>query len=142
MQRDGDLFTIVVPAAAMPFFGRQQPLRDGAWQLKLQFAGQADSQELITPVYDHSRLTEADSERRQFVPKLYRFTTTDYDTPLLTVNAALKLAEHGRIQRRVLRDIDWELHHGEHWAVFGANGAGKTSFLRLLYGDLAPAFVP
>jgi molybdate transport system ATP-binding protein len=41
--------------------------------------------------------------------------------------------------RRVLRDVDWELHHGEHWAVFGANGAGKTSFLRLLYGDLAPA---
>jgi len=28
---------------------------------------------------------------------------------------------------------------GEHWAVFGANGAGKSSFLRLLYGDLAPA---
>lgn len=109
MQRDGDLFTIVVPAAAMPFFGREQPLRDGAWQLKLQFAGHADSQELITPVYDHSRLTEADSERRQFGPKLYRFTTTDYDTPLLTVNAALKLAEHGRIQRRVLRDMYYPL---------------------------------
>ncbi|HTB30288.1 MAG TPA: ATP-binding cassette domain-containing protein, partial [Steroidobacteraceae bacterium] len=41
--------------------------------------------------------------------------------------------------RRVLRDVDWELHEGEHWAVFGANGAGKTSFLKLLYGDLSPA---
>jgi molybdate transport system ATP-binding protein len=41
--------------------------------------------------------------------------------------------------RRVLRDVDWELHSGEHWAVFGANGAGKTSFLKLLYGDLSPA---
>lgn len=41
--------------------------------------------------------------------------------------------------RRVLRGVDWELHPGEHWAVFGANGAGKTSFLKLLYGDLAPA---
>lgn len=40
---------------------------------------------------------------------------------------------------RVLRDVDWELHGGEHWAVFGANGAGKTSFLKLLYGDLSPA---
>lgn len=40
---------------------------------------------------------------------------------------------------RVLRDVDWELREGEHWAVFGANGAGKTSFLKLLYGDLSPA---
>jgi molybdate transport system ATP-binding protein len=41
--------------------------------------------------------------------------------------------------RRVLRDVDWELRSGEHWAVFGATGAGKTSFLKLLYGDLSPA---
>jgi len=39
----------------------------------------------------------------------------------------------------VLRDVDWELRSGEHWAVFGANGAGKTSFQKLLYGDLSPA---
>ena len=39
----------------------------------------------------------------------------------------------------MLRDVDWELRQGEHWAVFGANGAGKTSFLKLLYGDLSPA---
>lgn len=41
--------------------------------------------------------------------------------------------------RRVLRNVDWELRPGEHWAVYGANGSGKTSFLKLLYGDLAPA---
>jgi len=28
---------------------------------------------------------------------------------------------------------------GEHWAVYGANGAGKSSFLKLLYGDLSPS---
>jgi len=39
----------------------------------------------------------------------------------------------------VLRDLNWELRDREHWAVFGANGSGKSSFLRLLYGDLAPA---
>jgi ABC-type molybdenum transport system ATPase subunit/photorepair protein PhrA len=39
----------------------------------------------------------------------------------------------------VLRDLNWQLRRGEHWAVCGANGAGKTSFLRLLYGDLSPA---
>ncbi len=41
--------------------------------------------------------------------------------------------------RPVLREVNWRLRQGEHWAVFGANGAGKSSFLKLLYGDLAPA---
>jgi len=41
--------------------------------------------------------------------------------------------------RPVLKDLNWQLRRGEHWSVFGANGAGKSSFLRLLYGDLAPA---
>jgi molybdate transport system ATP-binding protein len=41
--------------------------------------------------------------------------------------------------RPVLRDLDWQLRRGEHWAVYGANGSGKSSFLKLLYGDLSPA---
>ena len=41
--------------------------------------------------------------------------------------------------RLVLRDLDWQLRRGEHWGIFGANGAGKSSFLKLLYGDLSPA---
>jgi molybdate transport system ATP-binding protein len=41
--------------------------------------------------------------------------------------------------RAVLKQVNWQLRRGEHWAVFGANGAGKSSFLKLLYGDLAPA---
>jgi molybdate transport system ATP-binding protein len=41
--------------------------------------------------------------------------------------------------RPVLRAVNWQLRRGEHWSVFGANGAGKSSFLKLLYGDLSPA---
>ena len=41
--------------------------------------------------------------------------------------------------RPVLLGLNWELRKGQHWAVFGANGSGKTSFLKLLYGDLSPA---
>ena len=41
--------------------------------------------------------------------------------------------------RSVLCDLDWQLRRGEHWAIYGANGAGKSSFLKLLYGDLSPA---
>ena len=41
--------------------------------------------------------------------------------------------------RAVLREVNWQLRRGEHWAIYGANGAGKSSFLKLLYGDLSPA---
>ncbi len=41
--------------------------------------------------------------------------------------------------RAVLRNVDWQLREGEHWVVYGANGSGKSSLLKLLYGDLSPA---
>jgi molybdate transport system ATP-binding protein len=41
--------------------------------------------------------------------------------------------------RRVLRDVNWAMRTGEHWAVLGGNGAGKTTFLKLVLGDLHPA---
>lgn len=43
-------------------------------------------------------------------------------------------------RKKVLHGIHWELHRDEHWAVLGANGAGKTSFLKLIASDLYPAF--
>jgi molybdate transport system ATP-binding protein len=42
-------------------------------------------------------------------------------------------------ERRVLHAIDWRLRNTEHWLVTGANGAGKSTFLRLLHGQLRPA---
>ena len=41
--------------------------------------------------------------------------------------------------QEVLHDVNWQLRRGEHWSVFGVNGGGKSSFLKLLYGDLSPA---
>jgi molybdate transport system ATP-binding protein len=42
--------------------------------------------------------------------------------------------------RRVLRGLDWRMRPGECWVVRGGNGAGKSTFLRLLLGEehLAP----
>ncbi len=41
--------------------------------------------------------------------------------------------------RAVLSAIDFTLHPGERVAVVGANGAGKSTFLRLLAGEEQPA---
>jgi iron complex transport system ATP-binding protein len=32
---------------------------------------------------------------------------------------------------RILDDVTWEIHAGEHWVVLGPNGAGKTTLLRI-----------
>jgi ABC-type molybdenum transport system ATPase subunit/photorepair protein PhrA len=42
-------------------------------------------------------------------------------------------------RRKVLHRISWQLHAGEHWAVLGGNGAGKTTFLRLVASEVYPA---
>ena len=41
---------------------------------------------------------------------------------------------------KVLHGVHWQLRRGEHWVVLGANGAGKTTFLKLIASDLYPAF--
>jgi molybdate transport system ATP-binding protein len=56
-------------------------------------------------------------------------------SPLVKISGADLYVDY----KQVLRGVSWELRDGEHWAVYGANGAGKSSFLRLLYGDLSPA---
>jgi iron complex transport system ATP-binding protein len=38
----------------------------------------------------------------------------------------------------ILRDINWRVKRGEHWAILGANGSGKTSLLSALTGYLSP----
>lgn len=38
----------------------------------------------------------------------------------------------------LLRGITWRLEPGKHWAVLGSNGAGKSTFLRLVRGELWP----
>ena len=39
----------------------------------------------------------------------------------------------------MLHDVAWQLQPHEHWLVTGANGSGKSTFLRVLHGQLRPA---
>jgi iron complex transport system ATP-binding protein len=54
-------------------------------------------------------------------------------TPMIEVSAL-------RVEREavILESIDWRVERGEHWAILGANGSGKTSLLRALTGYLPP----
>ena len=38
----------------------------------------------------------------------------------------------------ILDDVSWRVGQGEHWAILGANGSGKTSLLKALTGYLSP----
>src|SRR6266851_3617968 len=47
-------------------------------------------------------------------------------------------ALHVEREAVILDRIDWRVLRGEHWAILGANGSGKTSLLRALTGYLPP----
>ena len=39
---------------------------------------------------------------------------------------------------KVLSSIDWTMRADENWAVVGNNGSGKTSLMKLIFGELIP----
>src|SRR5580700_7549451 len=39
---------------------------------------------------------------------------------------------------RILNDVNWRVEPGQHWAILGANGSGKTSLLSALTGYFMP----
>ena len=39
----------------------------------------------------------------------------------------------------LLKNINWTINQGEHWAILGLNGAGKTTLLNLINGYIFPS---
>jgi iron complex transport system ATP-binding protein len=46
----------------------------------------------------------------------------------------LHVARYARDGRAILEDVRWRVEAGQHWAVLGANGSGKTSLLNIVAG--------
>lgn len=82
---------------------------------------------VVEPKAEHRKLTATASTAKQGKAKA--------SVPLVTVSNASIYRDY----RLVIRDLNWTLNRGEHWAVLGANGSGKSTLLSLIYGDLHPA---
>ncbi|HTD40437.1 MAG TPA: ATP-binding cassette domain-containing protein [Mucilaginibacter sp.] len=42
--------------------------------------------------------------------------------------------------KEILKNVDWQIKQGEHWALLGPNGAGKSTLLSLINGDNPQAY--
>ena len=65
-------------------------------------------------------------------PRFSRSSRRVSGGPLVTITRANIFRDY----RPVIRNLDWTLNRGEHWAVLGGNGSGKSTLLSMIYGDL------
>jgi molybdate transport system ATP-binding protein len=56
-----------------------------------------------------------------------------------TVLVRIRHADVYRGRDLVLKNVDWQIRRGEHTAIKGANGAGKTTFAGLIAGTIPAA---
>jgi molybdate transport system ATP-binding protein len=58
-------------------------------------------------------------------------TKRDHAKPFLTLDhVTIRLRD-----RFVFEETSWQIRSDEHWAVIGANGAGKSKLLELITGE-------
>jgi molybdate transport system ATP-binding protein len=93
---------------------------------------------------DGGRIVERGMEKRGHPsfrrPRPPRARTAEIrNVPLSAWLVRISNATIFRDYRPVIRNLNWTLRAGEHWAVLGANGSGKSTLLSLIYGDLHPA---
>jgi len=43
-------------------------------------------------------------------------------------------------ETKVLKSLNWSMGENENWVVIGNNGTGKTTFMKLIFGELIPVY--
>jgi len=89
------------------------------------------------------RIVERDTGRPQPPARLPRATRTERARTRPAPVAPIVEIRHADVFRgstHVLRNIDWAIRPGEHTAVTGANGSGKSTFASVVAGTLAPVY--
>ena len=84
---------------------------------------------------------------REFTPKSLVRATKKRQTPSIN-GSHVDFTEAFRLQhvtvrygeKYILQNLNWVVRAGEKWALVGANGAGKSVLLSLLYGDHPQAY--
>ena len=76
--------------------------------------------------------SELDSENKKFLIPNSEIRTGSVTSPVLfdLRNVNVRFGE-----TTVIRNLNWQVHKGEHWVVMGENGAGKSTLLGLLTAD-------
>jgi molybdate transport system ATP-binding protein len=89
-----------------------------------------------------SRVTPAPTKKGGQGRKVPLSPSTTSARPMSSLQTLVEL-KHVNVSyggTRILRDIDWTVRRGEHWALLGPNGAGKTTLLSLILADHPQAY--
>jgi molybdate transport system ATP-binding protein len=125
-----------------PFIGLDAETRDQLRDLLPRLSGEADSSHSQAAANSslfilHSSLKEiflVVSRRKDipdYVTDVIDLTpSTDSPEVISFHNVTVRYGE-----RTILRDLDWTVRQGEHWALSGQNGAGKSTLLSLVCAD-------
>lgn len=70
------------------------------------------------------------------LPVSHQAADTPADAPLIRFRGIT--IRYG--ERTILRNLDWTVHRGQHWALTGQNGAGKSTLLSLVCADNPQAY--